>query len=143
MLRVLEHHDCQSGGRKGVCITSVPESHVHPDAAPPTLCLSSSSWNCCAQKVLPLTIPHLPTRRRQVVTAASRLPSKCMHACSAAKPCPTLCNPMGCSPPGSPVHGIFQARILEWVAISSSRESSQPKDQTHVSCTSCISRRIL
>ena len=40
------------------------------------------------------------------------------------------CDPMDCSPPGSSVHGIIQARILEWVAISSSRGSSQPKDQT-------------
>ena len=45
-----------------------------------------------------------------------------------------LCNPVDCSPPGSSVHGIFQARILEWVAISSSRGSSQPRDQTWVSC---------
>ena len=40
---------------------------------------------------------------------------------------------MDCSPPGSLVHGILQARILEWVAISSSRASSRPRDQTHVS----------
>ena len=38
-----------------------------------------------------------------------------------AQSCPTLCDPMDCSPPGSSVHGIFQARILEWVAISFSR----------------------
>ena len=43
-----------------------------------------------------------------------------------AKLCPTLCNPMDCSPPGSSVHGIFQARILEWVAISFSKVSSGP-----------------
>ena len=48
------------------------------------------------------------------------------------KVCLTLCNPMDCSLPGSSVHGIFQARILEWVAISSSRGSSQPRDQTQV-----------
>ena len=41
---------------------------------------------------------------------------------------------MDCSPPGSSVHGILQARILEWVAISFSRESSQPRNQTQVSC---------
>ena len=41
-----------------------------------------------------------------------------------AQLCPTLCNPVDCSPPGSSVHGILQARILEWVAISFSRESS-------------------
>ena len=48
--------------------------------------------------------------------------------------CLTLCVPMDCSPPGSSVCGIFEARIQEWVAISSSRGSSQSKDQTHVSC---------
>ena len=47
--------------------------------------------------------------------------------------CPTLCDPMDCSPPGSSIHGIFQARILEWVAISFSRRSSQPRDWTLVS----------
>ena len=47
---------------------------------------------------------------------------------------PTLCYPIECSPPGSSVHGIFQARALEWVAISFSRGSSQPRDRTLVSC---------
>ena len=47
-----------------------------------------------------------------------------------AQSCPTLCDPMGCSLPGSFLHGIFQARILEWVAISFSRGSSQPRDRT-------------
>ena len=52
----------------------------------------------------------------------------------AAQSCPTLCNPMNCSPPGSSVHRALQARILEWVAMSS-RGSSRPRDQTWVSCT--------
>ena len=52
--------------------------------------------------------------------------------------CPTLCNPMDCSPPGFSVRGIFQARLLDWVAISSSRGSSQPRDQTCVSWVSYI-----
>ena len=46
--------------------------------------------------------------------------------------------PHGLSPPGSSVHRILQARILEWIAIPFSRESSQPRDRTHVSCVSCI-----
>ena len=50
-----------------------------------------------------------------------------------------LCNPMDCSLPGSSVHGILQVRMLEWVAISFSRGSSQPRDQTHI----CIGRQIL
>ena len=48
--------------------------------------------------------------------------------------CPTLCDPMDCSLPGSSVHGILQARILEWVAMPFSRGSSHPRDQTLVSC---------
>ena len=50
-----------------------------------------------------------------------------------AQSCPTLCNPMDCSPPGFSVHGILQARILQWVAISFSRGSSRPRDRTQVS----------
>ena len=50
-----------------------------------------------------------------------------------AKLCLTLNNPMDCSQPGSSVHGISQARILDWVAIPFSRGSSQPKNQTQVS----------
>ena len=54
--------------------------------------------------------------------------------CLVTKSCLTLCDPMDCSPPGFSVHGISQARILEWVAMPSSRASSQPRDQTQVSC---------
>ena len=50
-----------------------------------------------------------------------------------AQSCLTLCDPMDCSQPGSSVYGIFQARILEWVAISFSRVTSWPRDQTRVS----------
>ena len=52
----------------------------------------------------------------------------------------TLCNPMDCSRPGSFVHGILQARILEWAAISYSRGSSQPRDRTCVFCVSCAGK---
>ena len=63
--------------------------------------------------------------------------------CSATQLCPTLLQPNGCSLPSSSVNGISQARILECVAISYSRGSSQPRDWTHVSCISCIDRQIL
>ena len=56
----------------------------------------------------------------------------CVHAKS-LQSCPTLCNPMDCSMPGSFVRGIFQARVLKLVAISFSRGSSQPRDQTPIS----------
>ena len=68
------------------------------------------------------------------------LTSLCCCCYSVTQSCLTLCDPMDCSPPGSSVHGISQARILGWVALSSSRESSRPRDQTHVSC---IGRQIL
>ena len=76
--------------------------------------------------------------------------------------CPTLRDPMDCSLPGSSVRGIFQARVLEWgatafslvplsmrfpglewVAVSSSSGSSPPRDQIHISYTSCIGRQVL
>ena len=50
--------------------------------------------------------------------------------CLVTQSCRTLCNPMDCSLPGSSDHGILQARILEWVAMPSSRGSSQHRDQT-------------
>ena len=56
--------------------------------------------------------------------------------CTHAQLCPLLCDSMGCSPSGPSIHGIFQARGLEWVAISYSRGSSRPRDWSHVSCMS-------
>ena len=62
------------------------------------------------------------------------------HVCVCADACTCMCsvvsdcNPMDCSLPGSSACGILQARLLEWVAIFSSRESSQPRDQLYVSC---------
>ena len=63
----------------------------------------------------------------------------CKHS-KLLQSCSTLCDTVDCSPPSSSVHGILQARILEWVAISFSRGSSSPKDQTWVSC---IAGRVL
>ena len=65
-------------------------------------------------------------------TASGNMMCVCVHAKS-LQSCPTLCNPMDFSPSGSNVQGILQARILEWVAMPSSRRSSQPGDRTPVS----------
>ena len=62
--------------------------------------------------------------------------------CVCAQLCPTLCDPMDCSPSSSSVHGILQARIVEWVAMPSCRGSSRPRDQTHISCLSCLAGRL-
>ena len=65
-----------------------------------------------------------------------------MCVCSLAQLFVTLCDPKDCKLPGSPVHGIFQARIQKWVANSYSRGSSQPRDQTHISCVYCVAGRF-
>ena len=58
----------------------------------------------------------------------------CVHARS----CWIICDPMGCSPPGSSVHGILQARTLEWAAIVYSRASSRLRDPMSISCLCCV-----
>ena len=82
----------------------------------------ASRWWSPLRAVLQGTAPHCAlTPEREKEREVAQL-------------CPTLCNPMGRSLPGSSVHGIFQTRILEWVAISFSRGSSRPRDRTLVSC---------
>ena len=66
----------------------------------------------------------------------------CMHAKS-LQSCPTLCNTMDCSLPGSSVHGILQTKILERIVMPFSRGSSWPEDHTHISCGFCITVKIL
>ena len=122
------------------------------------LCLSclSHSWTYCSSRPLPcsfwahLSIDAFPLRfptqlspgpfpvQREVETKITHTIFNCRYQALVTQPCPTLCGPMDCSPPGSSAQGIFQVRILEWVAISSSGGSSQLRDLTHVSCVSCI-----
>ena len=64
----------------------------------------------------------------------------CCFSCLVVKSCLTLCDPTDSS---LPVHGVFQARIREWVAISYAGRSSQPRDWTYVSCIFCTGRGIL
>ena len=81
--------------------------------------------------LLPLSFPHpcLTISQPEYGTLALRL---CVGVHVRAQSSLTLCGPMDCSLPGSSVHGFLQARILEWVAISFSKASSQPKDQSQV-----------
>ena len=75
------------------------------------------------------------TQNFQELAGSSKLDRQLVHALSmlSLQSCLTLCDPMDCSPPGSPVRGILQARILEWVAMPSSRGSSWPRDRTGIS----------
>ena len=77
------------------------------------------------------TILHLYMGRLHVSKSAKSLQS-----------CPTLCDPIECNSPGSSVHGILQARIMDWVAMSSFRGSSPPRDQTQVSMSLALAGRF-
>ena len=78
---------------------------------------------------------HMLCKPRMLISLPDIKIHMLFFLCLVAQSCPTLWNPMDCSLLGSSVCGILQARVLEWVAISSSRGSSQPRDWTQVSCT--------
>ena len=98
-----------------------------------------NEWISPSQKdrqcMIPLTwgraVKFIETENRMVFARDYRK-KKCV--CTQSLTSVWLCDSMDCSPPGSPVYEISQARILQWVAISSSRVSSQPRDRTCVSC---------
>ena len=104
-------------------------------------------YHCCKDSVCGLLVDpglclpvHRPWRGHKLDHTATRTPRPALPGlrivlCLVVQSCLTLCDPLDCSPPGSSVHGILQARILEWVAISFSRESSWPRDRTQVSWT--------
>ena len=81
-----------------------------------------------------------PGRRicRDIKRPFRELMEMCVCACSVTHSFPTVCDPVDYSPPGSSVHGVLRTRILGWIAISSSRRSSRPRDQICVSWGSCI-----
>ena len=104
-----------------------------------TPCLRHSDLEMGQQPSKMSSVPH-PGLRCLLVCSQSSLPfpgitlgySLALRAKS-LQSCPTLCDPMDCIPPGSSAHGILQARILEWVAMPSSRVSSPPGDRTRMS----------
>ena len=89
-------------------------------------------------------VSQIPVLYLQYFPWQLHLKKLCVCMCfKSLQSCPTLCNPMDGSSPGSSVCGILQARILEWVVMPSFRGSSWPREQTHVSYVSCIGRRVL
>ena len=106
-----------------------------------SVCMNTYYKCCCQNNTL------VKEREKEINTAEIRGmdPSAQRSLCVCvyvwvAQLCLTLCNPMDCSPPGSSVNGILQAKILQWVAIPFSRGSSTPRDRI---CVSCIGRWIL
>ena len=103
-------------------------------------------WVADHQASLSFTISRswLKLMSIELVILSNHLLRFCIRtSCLHAQLCPTLCDPVDCSPPGSYVHAISQATILEWVAIFSSRGSFQPWDQSYIYPCFLHCRRIL
>ena len=121
---------------------SSPGDIPHPGIKPTSPAWQADSLPLSHQEspMIPLTHPlwssTIKKKKKQYYLDTCLLYS--LNAAAAAakslQSCPTLCDPINSSPPGSPVHRILQARILERVAISFSWGSSPPRDQTHISC---------
>ena len=103
-----------------------------------TLWINSHTFYVCAQSCHPFAATWMDLE----ITISNLMFAAAAAAAKSLQLCPTLCDPIDGSPPGSSVHGIFQARILEWVATPFSQGSSWPRDWTHVSCVSCIAGRF-
>ena len=86
------------------------------------------------QTWVPIPAPYLLS-----CVTLSKLLALCIRA-KLLQSCPTLCGLMDRSPPGSSIHGILQARMLEWVTMPSSRGSSLARDRTDFSYVSCVGR---
>ena len=108
---------------------------------------SSREWRE-KEKVEFLQLVHLERSSKYLGKSTHRPSNERGEECMCAKSlqfqsCPTICDPVDYSLPGSSVHGILHARFLEWVAISSSRGSSWPKDWIHIPCVSCTTGTFL
>ena len=149
--KVVQFQDLENGKRKMPCVTLKTSQGLH-------------WWSSGQDSELPINAGcpgSIPGRGTKILNAAgtdgkkktssirSSLGFKMVSlilVCACVKSlqlCLTPCNPMDWGLPGSSVHGILQARILEWVAMPSSRASSQPKDQTRISYISCVGRQVL
>ena len=110
-----------------VCINSfIKQLRVH--------CMPGSVWGVKGAgqgRISEFTLIWTGASQKGILTWPKTLKTSTLEV---AQSCPTLCNPMNCSLLGSCIHGIFQTRVLKWVATSFSRGPSWPRDRTQVSC---------
>ena len=119
---MMPHRTPKKLGTQGHC----NHRHPHPGYQLGNILLKQNSWDSGRQLQALESNPHF--------LGQLTFPSLSFLNDVFSRSVVSLCGPMDCSQPGSSVHGIPQARILEWVSVSSSRRSSQPKDRTQVSC---------
>ena len=100
--------------------------------APPGFSVTDLSYGHCQYPANSVVIPS-SSHQGEKPHQPSWQPKCPERASSVTQSCPTLCDPVDCSLTGSSVHGISQARILDWTAISFSRGSSRHRNQTHIS----------
>ena len=128
---------------------SLPGSSIHGIFQARVLEWGAIAFSAWSLRLLQLTFPivwvSLSFRNTRIWIRGSLVTHEIFSKvlCCCAQSCLTLHNHTDCSTPGSSVHGISQVIILESVAISSSRGSSQHRDQTHVSCVLCLGRQVL
>ena len=130
------------------CFDHLPLITMSYSVVPPSLSLSWKVSNQVKMERVPKKMghtwnsgqAHTAFRVAEYVGKDSVCFVVCCCCCLVTKSCETLCGPMDYNPPGSSVCGIFQGRIVEWIAILFSRGSSWPRIQT---CISCIGRWIL
>ena len=129
--------------RLAAAVVVQPPSHVGLSAAPWTAALKAPLSSTVSQSLLKFMPDESAMLSNHLVLCCPLLLSPSISTSMSlscdwllvTQSCPTLCHPMECSPPGSSVHGVLQARKLEWVAIPFSRETSQPRARTRVSHT--------
>ena len=138
----LRHQDHQviTGGHT-FPMTECPIINLYPLSMPPPKPDASQVGKINDRFYTPFTVTRFSPSVELRLKAEMRFICAHVHAKS-LQSCPALCDPMDNSLPGSSVHGILQARILEWVAVPSSRGSSWPRDQTHISSGSCTAGRF-
>ena len=136
-LHKTQHRAVPSSGPAHSCAVKGQETEESPilsasEAFPIYTPESPSKFLHFHSPLIPITIPTMVSHRIIIIwiLILSSKNSVPLDKSEIARSYPTLCNPMKCSLPCSSIHGIFQAKVLEWVAISFSRGSSWPKDQT-------------
>ena len=139
-------HAKSTGWRTLEYFAFITTIHIHPHCLLATTTLSYKEGSqACQHKHIPISRLQVRSRNSNPGYLEHYLGPFHLYACVANlfQLCSIFCDPMDCSLPGSSVHGIFQGRIMEWVAISFCRLSSQPRDQTHSSMSPALAGGFL